>query len=261
MKRLFLVFVGALLLSGCAASEDSSTKGEIINLYFVADTPRGFKLFGEYREFPESENLNQDVISALVTGEVTPQDPDYVNLWGPGNSVNSISSSDSNATIDFGSIKLNVGSESEQRAIDQLVWTFLELNPTTKALRFTLNGEIVESFAGHVDTTGEFTRAPAYEVLNPLQITSIAEGATLDGQFQVSGEACTFEANVVWKLFKDGKSVSEGFTTAQTACPDRSKWSVSLDELEPGAYTFEVVEYSAEDGSLFAIDNKNFIVK
>lgn len=261
MKRLSLIFVGAILLSGCASSEDLSKKSEMVNLYFVADTPRGFKLFSEYREFPDSENLNQEVISALVTGEVAPRDPDYANLWGPGNSINSISTSDSNATIDFGSIKLNVGGESEQRAIDQLVWTFLELDPTIKALRFTLNGKVFESFAGHVDTTGEFTRAPGYEVLNPLQITSITEGATLDSQLKVTGEACTFEANVVWKLLKDGKSVSEGFTTAAMACPDRSRWSVSLEELEPGAYAFEVVEYSAEDGSLFAIDSKNFIVK
>ena len=65
---------------------------------------------------------------------------------------------------------------------------------------------------------------------------------------------------MVWRLSKDGEVLKEAVTTAGTACPDRSSWSVYLDELAAGSYKFEVLEYSAEDGSLFAMDDKNFVI-
>lgn len=261
MKRLSFLLILPLLVTGCANNAEKVEAGSTATIYFVSDTPRGFKLFSEKREFPKSEYLSKQIISDLITGKITPKDPNYVNLWGSSNSVNSITSANLVATIDLGNIFLNVGSESEQRAIDQIVWTYLEFNTAIKSVRFTVNGKAVESFAGHVDTTKEFTRAPSYEVLNPLQISSFNEGDVLSNPIKISGEACTFEANVFWRISKDGKVLKEDSTTAAIACPDRSAWSITLDKLDPGSYKFEVIEYSAEDGSLFAIDDKNFTVK
>jgi hypothetical protein len=155
---------------------------------------------------------------------------------------------------------LNVGAEAEQRAIDQIVWTLTALAPEVQSVAFTVNGESVESFAGHVDTTAQFERAVDYEVLNPIQISSFNEGAELTAPFTVSGEACTFEANVIWKLSQNGVVVKEGFTTATSGCPDRGDWSISFEDLEPGEYTIEALEYSAENGSLFAFDDKTFTI-
>jgi hypothetical protein len=261
MKKTSLLLVLVFLLSGCSKNEEPIETTSAATVYFVADTPRGFKLFSEKQEFPKSADLAQSVISDLVSGVTSPKDASYANLWGSESSINSIESSGSVATIDFGAISLNVGSDGEQRAIDQIVWTYLELAPSIKSVRFTLNGESIESFAGHVDTTGEFVRAPDYEVLNPLQISSISEDEVVTNPIKISGEACTFEANVFWRLSKDGVVVEEAPTTAASACPDRSAWSVELAELSPGSYKFEVIEYSAEDGSLFATDDKNFVVK
>lgn len=261
MKKISLLLIAVFLLSGCASDGGIVEKSSEVNVYFVGDTPRGFKLFSEKREFVESDEATQNIISDLVSGKITPEDPNYTNLWGAPNSLNSITTANSIATIDLATISLNVGSEGEQRAIDQIVWTYLESSPSTNAVRFTVNGKIVESFAGHVDTTGEFTRAPSYEVLNPLQISSITENEVLSNPINISGEACTFEANVLWRLSKGGAIIKEQPTTAETACPDRSAWSIELEELSPGTYKFEVLEYSAEDGSLFATDDKNFVVK
>lgn len=261
MRKISLIFIATLLLSSCASDGGSAGKTAGANIYFVADTPRGFKLFSEKREFTQSDELTQNIISDLVSGKISPEDPNYVNLWGSANSLNSITTSGSIATIDLGAISLNVGSEGEQRAIDQIVWTYLDSAPMIESVRFTVNGKIVESFAGHVDTTADFTRAPSYEVLNPLQISSFTENQVLSNPVNISGEACTFEANVLWRLSKDGTTIKEEPTTAKTACPDRSAWSVKLGELAPGSYKFEVLEYSAEDGSLFAMDDKNFVVK
>ena len=263
MKKLAAFVTLLLLLSGCAqtATESSVEDGVPVKFYFVSDTARGFKLFSETQPLIVANDLNLQVVSDLVTGKITPLDPDYSNLWGGTNSVNSVKVNDSVATVDLGEISLNVGAEGEQRAIDQIVWTLTEFAPEITSVAFTVNGEVVESFAGHVDTTTAFVRVMDYEVLNPLQISSINQGAELTSPVTISGQACTFEANVVWKLLQDDKVVQDGFTTATTGCPDRGDWNISFNDLKPGEYTIQVLEYSAEDGSLFAIDDKRFVVK
>lgn len=256
--------VSLLILTGCSltATEKVSENGIPIKFYFVSDTARGFKLFSEVQnQLVREGDLNLQVVSDLVSGNVVPLDPEYVNLWGGTNTVNSVNINKSVATIDLGEISLNVGAEGEQRAIDQIVWTLTEFIPEVTSVAFTVNGKVVESFAGYVDTRSAFIRAIDYEVLNPLQISSINQGAELTSPVTISGQACTFEANVVWKLSQDGKVVQEGFTTASSGCPDRGDWSISFKELKPGDYTIQVLEYSAEDGSLFAVDDKKFTIK
>jgi hypothetical protein len=261
MKNLAGLIVSLLLLTGCTqnATENSDDKTPV-KMYFVADTPRGFKLFSEIRQFSGADDLNLQVISDLVSGKIAPLDPDYANLWGGTNKVNTLSITDSVATVDLGEISLNVGAEGEQRAIDQIVWTLTALAPEVQSVAFTVNGESVESFAGHVDTTAQFERAVDYEVLNPIQISSLNERVRLTSPVTISGESCTFEANVIWKLSQNGVVVKEGFTTATSGCPDRGDWSISFEDLEPGEYTIEALEYSAEDGSLFAFDDKTFTI-
>ena len=263
MKKIALVIASLLMLTGCAqgTTEEAVENGIPVKFFFVSDTPRGFKLFSEVQSWTAADDLNLQVISDLVSGKVVPLDPEYVNLWGGTNTVNSVQITDSVATVDLGEISLNVGAEGEQRAIDQVVWTLTEFAPEVKSVAFTVNGKGVESFAGHVDTTSTFVRAIDYEVLNPLQISSINQGAELTSPITISGQACTFEANVVWKLSQDGTFVQEGFTTASSGCPERGDWTISLKELKSGEYTIQVLEYSAEDGSLFAIDDKKFTVK
>lgn len=261
MKKVALLLLLPLLLVGCAKILPRNEPERAISIYFVGDTPRGFKLFSEVRTFPKSEDLAKSVISDLVSGKISPRDPDYVNLWGGKNSLNSITYSGHIATLDFAPISLNVGGEAEGRAIDQIVWTYLEMVPKVKAVRLTVNGKVVESFAGHVDTTGEFVKGADYEVLNPIQISSLLDGSSLTNPVEISGEACTFEANLFWRLSQNGKVLKEGSTTAAMACPDRSPWRIAFKELTPGSYRIEAIEYSAEDGSLSAIDDKDFLVK
>ncbi len=264
MKKFALLVASIFLLTGCSqSSTEKAHEDEVpLTFFFVADTPRGFKLFSERQNSIEKEgDLNLQIVSDLVSGAVAPLDPQYVNLWGNGNTVNSVTVNESLATVDLGEIFLNVGAEGEQRAIDQIVWTLTENAPEITAVTFKVNGEKVESFAGHVDTTAAFERAIGYEVLNPIQISSINQGAELASPVTISGQACTFEANVVWRLSQDGKVVEEGFSTASSGCPERGEWSITIKDLTPGNYTIAALEYSAEDGSLFAIDDKDFVIK
>ena len=263
MKKIATLVALLLILTGCAqgTTENAVEDGIPVKFFFVSDTPRGFKLFSEVQSWTAADDMNFQVVSDLVTGKVVPLDPEYATLWGGTNTVNSVGIADSVATVDLGEISLSVGAEGEQRAIDQIVWTLTEFAPEVKSVAFTVNGKTVESFAGHVDTTATFERAIGYEVLNPIQISSINQGAELTSPVTISGQACTFEANVVWKLSQDGKVVQEGFTTASSGCPERGDWSITLADLAPGNYRIETLEYSAEDGSLFAIDDKEFEVK
>lgn len=264
MKKIALVIASLLLLTGCAQGtiEKVYEDGVPVNFFFVSDTPRGFKLFSETQNFQVKEgDLNLQVVSDLVSGAVVPFDPQYSNLWGSGNIVNSVTVNQSVATIDLGTLNLNVGAEAEQRAIDQIVWTLTDFATEITGVAFTVNDKVVDSFAGHVDTSGVFERAIGYEVLNPIQISSVNNGAELTSPVIILGQACTFEANVVWKLSRDGKAIKDGFTSAAAGCPVRSEFTISLGELEPGNYKIETLEYSAEDGSLFAIDDKEFVIK
>jgi hypothetical protein len=247
-----LVVAGLLSLSGCSMRSTNTA-----NFYFVIDTPRGLKIVSENREY---KNLEQ-AVGGLISGDLQPIDPDYVNLWQGNSSLNEIKIIDNLAVVDLQLNSLNVGAEGEQRAIDQIVWTITEIAPEVKFVEFLVNANPIQSLAGHVNTLARFTRQPAYEVLNPLQITSINDAATVTSPVVILGEACTFEANVVWTLVKEDQLIESSFTTAETACPERSNFSIELGELSEGTYQIKVEEYSAEDGSLFAIDNKTFSVK
>lgn len=265
MSKLVSAVLVIIALSSCAPPPNEQAlvdETKDVTVYFVADTPRGFKLFSEIREIKSPAGGMADaVISQLVSGELQPLDPDYVNLWDNSNSLNQVMISGARATVDINLGNLNVGAEAELRAIEQIVWTLTGISPFLTTVRFLVNSEEVETFAGHLDTTVDFKRVPDYEVLSPLQIESISDLAELKNPIAISGSACTFEANVVWEISKNNKVIADGVTTAAAACPQRSKWQIELPELKAGKYLFSVKEFSAEDGSLFALDTKQIIVK
>ena len=224
--------------------------------YWVGDTARGFRL---YREFVPLE-VTQDPITTSLKALIAdaPKDTDYVTLWPKETKINSVVVAANKATIDLTLGKMNVGSEAESLAIAQLVWTATAANTKVKQIQLTVDGKIVESIAGHVDATKPFTRGLTYEVLAPVWITSPEEGAQVSALgFKLSGMASTFEANVAWKVFQNGKLVQQGSTTATQAAPAWKPWSVAIKGLTPGKYMFIAMEYSPKDGSLVAQDTKN----
>lgn len=195
-------------------------------------------------------------LTALIAGK--PKDSDYVTLWPKETKINSVVVAGDKASIDLTLGKMNVGSEAESMAIEQLVWTATAANTKVKRIQLTVDGKIVESIAGHVDATKLFKRGLTYEVLAPVWITSPEEGAQVGAQgFKLSGMASTFEANVAWKVFQNGKLVKQGSTTAAEAAPAWKPWSVAITGLTAGKYMFIAMEYSPKDGSLVAQDTKN----
>ena len=228
--------------------------------YWVADTSRGFRLYREFvRIHPTPDAITAALRQLISQG---PVDADYLSLWPQGTTINSVKINGDTALIDLSFPKLNVGSEAEKFAIAQLVWTATAANTTIKKVSLTVDGKTVESLAAHVDATQPFTRGLTYEVLPPVWITSPTETQRVATKgFTLSGMASTFEANVVWKVIKDGVIVKQGSTTALGAAPAWKPWSIAIPGLTPGTYLFEAMEYSAKDGSLVAQDTKNVVLK
>lgn len=235
-------------------SSSTSTTEKAVAQYYVGDTARGFRLFREFHRANVGPSPIESALTLLFTTQ--PFDPDYTNLWPKGSKVNSVVIAGATATVDLSFPPLNVGAESEARAIDQLVWTATAADPSVTEIKFLKDGKSVESFAGHVDTQGTFKRGLTYEVLAPIWITSAEEGTVMTSPLTIGGLAQTFEANVQWQVIQNGKVVAQGATTAAEAAPARTPWEVKVTNLKPGVYTIRAFESSAKDGSLVVQDTK-----
>jgi hypothetical protein len=278
-----VVLLATLALAGCGnnsataptattSSSASPAPSETVNpdvlqdysFYFVSDTAQGFRLVREVHQVSKIENdLGDDKglnsLLMLVNGQLPPYDGNQVTLWDNGTKVNSVSTVDGLATVDLSLGRISFGSESEMRAIDQIVWTLIENDPSVTSVQFTIDGQVAESIAGHVDLTQPFVQAPGYEVLASVWI-DLLDRSDVMNPVSITGSACTFEANVAWELTQDGNVVDSGATTAATACPDRSDWTIELGDLMPGRYVLTVSDFSAEDGSPIFQDSKAFTV-
>ena len=232
--------------------------------YFVADTARGLRLYKEVQTVDVAENeLGSDkglnALTMLITGQLPPFDGDHQTLWKSGSKVIGISREGGVATVDLSLGRFDVGAEAEQRAIDQIVWTLTANDPTVTSVKFTVDGQGVETLAGHVDATETFVPGFSYEVLASVGIDQL-DRSDVTSPVVITGMACTFEANVSWELLQAKKTINSGATTAATACPDRSAWKIDVGDLAPGKYTIRVFDLSAEDGSVISEDDRDFTI-
>lgn len=251
--------------SGSSSAADGSTKElQDYAFYFVSETAQEFRLVREVHQVSKVENdlgddkgLNSLVM--LVNGQLPPFDGDHRTLWNNGTKVNSVTTVDGVATVDLTLGRISLGAESEQRAIDQIVWTLIGNDPTITSVKFTVDGVVSESLAGHVDFGQTFVPAAGFDVLASVWI-DLLDRSDVKSPVSISGSACTFEANVSWELSQGGEVKDSGATTAEFACPDRSDWKLDLGDLAAGNYVLTVSDFSAEDGSLIFADSKAFTV-
>lgn len=277
--RLIATLIVTLVLAGCDStgmptssptSSNSPSESPAIDViqdyafYYVSETAQGFRLVREVHQVSKLENdLGDDKglnsLLMLVNGQLPPYDGDQVTLWNNGTKVNSVVTSAGVATVDLTLGRISLGAESEQRAIDQIVWTLIENNPAITGVKFTVNGVVSESLAGDVDFGQTFVLAPSYEVLASVWI-NLLDRSDVKNPVPISGSACTFEAGFAWELMQGGDVLDSGGATAATACPDRSNWKLDLGDLAPGNYVLKVSDLSAKDGSVIFADTKAFTV-
>ena len=238
-------------------SPSLTTKAPVY-LYVVGDTGVGLRLYREVHRFAVGTDRGLAALRSLLNERFEPSDHDYSNLWANGSVVNSIKRNGSVATVDLTIVRLNVGAEGEARAIDQLVWTLTANDYSIKSVNFRHKGKIIESFAGHMDTTGSFKRGSAFNVLASVWVNALSISSNRD--VVASGVACTFEAAVPWRLYRSGNLVRSGMTMAAGGCPIRGAWKLVLRDVPKGDYVFVAKDLSPKDGSVISQDSKAFSV-
>ena len=208
---------------------------ETVRLYWVGDTPRGPRLFGEPTqvEVRQGQSLLEAAVTAMVEGQ--PLDPDYRNDW-VGYSVEEARESRGQVVVvlqhpDVGTIGGGLG----QAQLAAVIGLFAE--PERLKIKVVSGEGTADDSA---TDTSEFPPS-LLEVMALVQIEAPLEGVEVSGSFTASGRADSFEATVPWRLEDAaGQVVREGFATAEGWAQRLYPWETEVDVrgLAPGTYTF-----------------------
>ena len=219
-------------------SETTSGTAETVSVpvYFVAETPRGPRLFAEQREV-EADNPLEEAAALLVAGDAL--DPDYGTLFPDGGGFESIEYDGEKFAVTLTDDGWNTPapgmSKAEAKlAVQQLVYT-LQGVEGVEAPIIVLPSGMLFGDAPVVGAADELSTRALVNVLSP------AEGATVSDTFTASGEASSFEATVPWEVRDEaGEAVLTGFATAEGWLDGLYPWQSEVDvsELAPGTYTF-----------------------
>ncbi len=224
----------------------TETGGSAVPVYYLGDTKAGVRLF---REFHRASGDRLTAALGLAVHD-TADDPDYRSGWPDGTRVRSASASNGSITVDLSGSDLSrrpsdtSGAEARQ-ALNAVVYTADGVTQTKSSVAFRIDGRPADTVLG-VDVGSAVQRANPDKVKATVSVFSPAQGATVTSPVKVTGEAATFEANVVWELRQDGKVVKRGFTTAKECCT-LAPYSFTL-KADPGKYTLVVRDTNERTG-------------
>ncbi len=234
-----------------------------VPVYYVAETAAGPRLFKETHRVDDTTSSELQVaVEEAVAGQ--PRDPDYTSAWPYSGMTAKATQGDTEIRIDLVTTAGDGGGtvvpDTERRAVQALVWTADAATSSELPVRVTFNGGPISKLFTS-DIPMPVTRASADSVLSPVSISSPAEGATVPRQFQVTGQAAAFEANVVWELRQRDRVVRTGFTTAAECCT-LSPYAFTVT-ASPGDYILSVhdTDESGGEGVGTNEDTKQITVK
>lgn len=240
-----------------------------VPVYYVAPPGRSDGRYGLVRTLASVQAApDADVAwatkAALIRAVQVP-DPNpntFVDPW-PDQTVGAVTVEADHISIDLAEPGRSGLDPAVQRlAVQQLVWTATAAAKLDVPVYITVVGgrDLFDSVPGH-----RFQRpAPdqAYQELASVWVDSPSAGQTLPAASPVTitGQACTFEANVRYELRRGGAVVKQGTTTASSGCPQQGSWTVVLGTLPAGSYTFRAIDISQKDGSVAFQDTVPFSV-
>jgi hypothetical protein len=227
------------------------TQAQAVPVYFVGRTASGTRLFREFQRqqvCTDPDCLMEASVRTAVAGQ--PADPDYRMPWPAGTGVRAVSFAGNELTVDLtGDVRTRPGALSQEAAVlavQQVVYSAQAgLGKGRPPVRFLLDGEATDQLLG-VPTSKPVAATSADETLSAVSIATPTEGATVPLEFEVTGQAAVFEANVVWELKQGDKVVRNGFATASECCT-LSPYTFSVTAT-PGTYTLVVHDTDESDG-------------
>jgi hypothetical protein len=224
-------------------------------VYYLADQHGQPRLYREFHLVPLRSG--SPVVTALyeMFGDRA-ADPDYVSAWSATARVRSARTTGDQFSVDLspGALQSSDGLV-RARSVQQLVYTVTAADNTIRRVRLTVGGAPLPEAGGPL-----LTRAPRIDVEGPVWILEPVQGQRVARTFTVRGIASVFEANVSYDVRRGGRTVLQGFATAESAAPARAAWRASLT-LAPGTYELRAYERSAQDGSVTYLDTKTVVVR
>ncbi|SMP43226.1 stalk domain-containing protein [Anoxynatronum buryatiense] len=127
-----------------------------VTLYFMRVTDTAFLTEGESRLFQTKDLTPDDLLAVLLAG---PESADLTRVIPRNAKVLNISVSDGLANVNFSReiTQANVGAEAEGVLVNSIVWTLVQL-PEIDAVQILVEGEIVETLAGHITVNEPLSR-------------------------------------------------------------------------------------------------------
>ncbi|TWF77957.1 sporulation and spore germination protein [Pseudonocardia hierapolitana] len=217
-----------------------------VPVYYVAETPAGFRLQREFHSVVTSDPASA-AVREMLAGP-TGADPDYRTYWPPGSALREPVHREGGAiVVDLGGVgPTRMGTELAEVTVQQLVFTVQGALQSTDPVRLLVDGAPAHDLWGAVDLTAPVGRGDPYAVRSLVQIDSPADGARVGREVEVRGEAAVFEATVLWEVLRDGELVQKG--VASTAEGQRFAPFAFTVTLEPGEYTLRIREDDPSGG-------------
>ncbi len=256
-----------------SSSPTASTGTTPVTIYYLVSGTDRLYLTPERRKVTRTQAIAKAALEELVHG--TAQDPDHTTPFPSAATINAVAISNKVATVDWSAevLTASAGAETEKLGIQSIVYTLTEF-ATITSVRFTVegktsgtasNGRAIEDFWGHQGLAGQpWDRDPQIDVLAPITLWTPLDRARSNGSLRLTGEASTFEANVGIVLRDaSNKVVKQTSTTASIGAPDRGTFSATITFTPPATpetWTLQVIEDSAEDGSVVFMETRTIRV-
>lgn len=229
-----------------------------VPVYYVGDTPRGPRLYREFRSVQTDDPLTSAVDLAVSEA---PLDPDYRMPWGDGvgatasydGDVLSVDLSDRTAS-GIHDRPAGMSQEESALALEQVIFTAqAALGKGRVPVQFLLDGQRTDQVLGQ-PTSEPLSNGPVLETLSHVSLTTPAEGDSVTDTLSVRGVANSFEANVVVSLKRsDGTEVvfQEGVTAegymGERLFPFEQSFDVS--GVTPGVYVLTAMTDDPSGGA------------
>ena len=215
--------------SPSAADPGPAAAAQALPAYFVADTAAGIRLQREFHQVTTTDPAS-DAVREMIAA---PTDPDYRTLWPAGTSLRSPVKVDGDAIV----VDLTGPAKPDGMALQQLVFTVQGALQSTLPVQLMIDGAAVGK---------PVARGDDLAMRSLVQIDSPANGASVGREVVVQGEACVFEATLLWEVRQGGEVVKSG--VAATAEGQRfSPYSFTVT-LGPGRYEVRVSEDDPSGG-------------